>query len=233
MFLKRLHVPVGICYSGGKEGMRHSNWGKPKKKSHLHQHFHRSPHFKCIMPSQVCYPSLLQRHLWQGIVLFVERLHSGIWTWAGDSPINCIIGFCKLHWLFFILAMWWPKVWTYTDSSHMFGSVWSQRCYVLLLWHLVEFFRCLFPSKIWWWYCSIWGITGQTALQKHLGEVLASVLLCYFILLYFNSNFSSPFFHRYKLWGVWKWWNEEKDTIEAEYNILDCLQILRRDWRLF
>lgn len=26
---------------------------------------------------------------------------------------------------------------------------------------------------------------------------------------------------------------EKKDTIEAEYNILDCLQMLRRDWRLF
>lgn len=24
----------------------------------------------------------------------------------------------------------------------------------------------------------------------------------------------------------------KKDTIEAEYNILDCLQMLRRDWRL-
>lgn len=25
----------------------------------------------------------------------------------------------------------------------------------------------------------------------------------------------------------------KKDTIEAEYHILDCLQMLRRDWRLF
>lgn len=27
--------------------------------------------------------------------------------------------------------------------------------------------------------------------------------------------------------------DEEEDTIEAESNILDCLQMLRRDWRLF
>lgn len=45
---------------------------------------------------------------------------------------------------------------------------------------------------------------------------------------------SSPFcHHRYKLWGVGNRRNEEKDTIEAEYHILDCLQMLRRDWRLF
>lgn len=35
MFLKRLHLPVGICYSRGEEGMRHSNRGKPKKNIHI------------------------------------------------------------------------------------------------------------------------------------------------------------------------------------------------------
>lgn len=30
-------------------------------------------------------------------------LYSDMWTRYGESPINCIVWFYKLHWLFFIL----------------------------------------------------------------------------------------------------------------------------------
>lgn len=52
MLLQRLHVPVGIRYSGRKEGMRHSNRGKPKR---------QILHVKGIMLSQASYISLARQ----------------------------------------------------------------------------------------------------------------------------------------------------------------------------
>lgn len=130
MLLKRLHVPVGICYSGGKEGMRHSNRGKPKM---------QILHLKRI-PSQASRLSVAHQHLRQRTTQGCRTVCVAVQGRLGVKPSVSISGAgCSLS-----RPRDSPE---YDFLLAMFGSARSRRRCALLLWCLKEFLRSSYPKK--------------------------------------------------------------------------------------
>jgi len=236
MFLERLHVPVGICYSRGEEGMRHSNWGKKKKHSHTHI-------FISI--------SLDARFHMHYIVPSVLSLSSARTFTTGDGAIckKVVVWYLDLKWrltVFYALLVsinyaGYSLSWPYDDLNPnlywFLTHVWLCSVSKVLCFTAVALFKT-FVSKL--------NVTAILELMSCYSWTAVWKMCCFCFIymvqttgLVCNHNFyiffspSSCFSHRYKLWEVSKQGKEDGDTIEAEYDILDCLQMLRRDRRSF